>query len=97
MHLRSYPRHPKEACRSPRSACFGRFAARVLISLPAANVQPGRDLDRPQGAGERGVHARGESLAANGLKRAIELAHPWGVDACSRIESSATSFGLSST
>ncbi len=33
-----------------RSACFGRFAARVLISLPAASVQPGRDLDRPQGA-----------------------------------------------
>lgn len=61
----------------------------LLLDGPAAELYGGAgksfDWRLAAGAGKPIVVAGG--LDASNVARAIELAHPWGVDACSRIES----------
>jgi phosphoribosylanthranilate isomerase len=61
----------------------------LLLDGPAAELYGGSgqafDWRLAARAGKRIVVAGG--LDASNVARAVELAHPWGVDACSRIES----------
>lgn len=64
-------------------------AEALLLDGPAAELYGGAgiafDWRLAAGTGKRIVLAGG--LDSSNVARAIELAHPWGVDACSRIES----------
>jgi phosphoribosylanthranilate isomerase len=62
----------------------------VLLDGPAGSLYGGAgtpfDWRLATGSGHRVILAGG--LDASNVARAVALAHPWGVDACSRIESS---------
>jgi phosphoribosylanthranilate isomerase len=62
----------------------------VLLDGPADSLYGGAgipfDWQIAAGSGRRIILAGG--LGADNVARAIEMAHPWGVDACSRIEAS---------
>jgi phosphoribosylanthranilate isomerase len=64
-------------------------AEALLLDGPAADLYggSGRSFDwaLAAGSGHRIIIAGG--LDGSNVARAIEIAHPWGVDACSRIES----------
>jgi phosphoribosylanthranilate isomerase len=66
-------------------------AEALLLDGPAAELYGGAgktfDWRQAAGTGKRIVVAGG--LDASNVAQAIKLAHPWGVDACSRIESAA--------
>jgi len=66
-------------------------AEALLLDGPAADLYGGAgrtfDWSLAIDSGLRVIVAGG--LDASNVARAIELAHPWGVDACSRIESAA--------
>jgi phosphoribosylanthranilate isomerase len=65
-------------------------AEALLLDGPAADLYGGSghafDWTRAAQTSKRIIVAGG--LDASNVARAVELAHPWGVDACSRIESS---------
>jgi phosphoribosylanthranilate isomerase len=65
-------------------------AEAFLLDAPAGALHGGTgrtfDWNLVRGAGRRIILAGG--LDGSNVARAIETAHPWGVDACSRIESS---------
>jgi phosphoribosylanthranilate isomerase len=65
-------------------------AEAVLLDTPAGQSYGGTgrtfDWSRAAGASKRIIIAGG--LDASNVRQAIDAAHPWGVDVCSRIESS---------
>ncbi|HUP02892.1 MAG TPA: phosphoribosylanthranilate isomerase [Bryobacteraceae bacterium] len=71
------------------SAFHGGAAEALLFDGPAGHLYGGAgksfDWSKARGLAVRVILAGG--LDATNVARAVELAHPWGVDACSRIES----------
>jgi phosphoribosylanthranilate isomerase len=83
-----------KAARVDQTFDFARYAdspaEALLLDGPAADMYGGSgqafDWTRAARSAKRIIVAGG--LDASNVARAVELAHPWGVDACSRIESS---------
>jgi phosphoribosylanthranilate isomerase len=83
-----------KAARVDEAFDFARYADlpadALLLDGPAAELYGGSgqtfDWSRAARSGKRIIVAGG--LDASNVARAVELANPWGVDACSRIESS---------
>jgi phosphoribosylanthranilate isomerase len=65
-------------------------AEAILLDTPASDVYggTGRTFDWSRAAGSRKRIILAGGLDASNVRRAIVAAQPWGVDVCSRIESS---------
>lgn len=65
-------------------------AEAILLDTPASDAYggTGRPFDWARAAGSRKRIILAGGLDASNVRRAIAAAHPWGVDVCSRIESS---------
>ena len=79
-----------KAARVDEAFDFARYAdspaEALLLDGPHGGSGQVFDWTRAAGCSKRIIVAGG--LDASNVARAVELAHPWGVDACSRIESS---------